>query len=154
MDIAKAELIWPGSFLDHQDAGEARSAEALLRALDTAFAEALLALPCFDMACAQLVAGGAAVDWAREQAERRVAEETLRRPRPDLASVADRNALAPAMDWKIPLNRGAVLGFGVCLALLTEGRGHLDTLRPSRCSDRGGCQIRTCAFPGVRSQGE
>ncbi len=68
MDIVDAELIWPGTFIDHDDAEASHQAEGLLLTLDNSFVEALLALLCFEEARSARSAD--LDDWERRSRER------------------------------------------------------------------------------------
>lgn len=100
MDIADAELIWPGSFIAHDDNGSSHQALTLLYLLDGAFAEALLALICFADVMNRDRSENARSEWERDMAERREAEEVAWHSRPDPLSVTDWHAMQREMALK------------------------------------------------------
>lgn len=101
MDIADAELIWPGYFVDHPEPDEARSAFSLLQALDTAFLEALLSLIYFADALRRSVTESGKERWEYDMAERREAEEAAWIGRPDpMFSIDDHDAMRAAVEEK------------------------------------------------------
>lgn len=100
MDIADAELIWPGSFIAYEDNDAGHDALTLLHLLDGAFAEALLALISFGEAFSSDDRIGDASQREREMAERREVEEEAWQGRPDPVSLGDWRAMRAASALK------------------------------------------------------
>jgi hypothetical protein len=100
MDLADAELIWPGNFIDHPDSDAAHSALLLLYALDSAFTEGVLALVYFGEAVNKSASQLGPDRWESDMAERREAEEAAWQGRADPVFTSDWAAMRAAMDEK------------------------------------------------------
>lgn len=96
MDIAEAELIWPGSFIAHEDDEASHEALKLLHLLDAAFAEALLALICFSNVRDRDHSGDLASRRKRDLVEQHEAEEEAWQGRPDPMSARDSDLMLKA----------------------------------------------------------
>jgi hypothetical protein len=90
-NIAEAELIWPGTWLDCEDRQLDAQVTSLLRVLESTFDDALLALLMFKRALDESAASRLA-DWDRDVDRREAAETAAWHGKPDPSHVQDREA--------------------------------------------------------------